>query len=92
MMRRVFASGMLRRVFARLAHCAMQLGGLVRFEHISLVDEGALAGEREGLHRMTTQACLDYASQCASSSAHVWFQFVMAMTKNILKSTAYSDF
>ena len=65
------------RVFPRLAHAAMQLGGLARFEHVTLSDDSYHGLVPQGGQGMTIQAVLAYAAACAASSAHVWFQFVL---------------
>lgn len=62
------------RVFPRLSHAAMQLGGTCAFEHISLSDDSLHGQARQGGQAMTMQGVLAYAASCSASSAHVWLQ------------------
>ena len=75
------------RAFPRICQTAMQLGGTLNFEHVSLdgdVVEDDLLQSKPGLEggfgqnlRLSVADCLSYAEVCASVSAHVWFLFVL---------------
>ena len=66
------------KVFGRLTQTAMQLGGFVRFEHVSVLGDEHSDGFHSGSDnaRISVQGLLDYASACSQTSAHVWFLFV----------------